>query len=313
MIYLRQSTAGQEVLLGPFLDSTDGVSAMTGLTVANTDIKLWFNGATSEANKNSGGATHIAAGRYYTVLDATDTATIGPLEINVAVSGALPVRRECCVLHANVYDVLFGSVAPSTHTAAAVQALVAAGAVASVTGNVGGNVTGSVGSVVGAVGSVTGSVGSVTGNVGGNVVGSVANVTGGINTAAGTITTLDGLDTAQDSQHGTTQAAIAGLNDLDSTAVQSAAAAALTAYDPPTKAEVDTAVAGLLTTQMAESYNADGTAPTLAQSLFVVMQRLTESSISGTSVTVKRLDGSTTAYTLTLNDATTPTSSTRAS
>lgn len=32
-----------------------------------------------------------------------------------------------------------------------------------------------------------------------------ASVTGGINTAAGTITTLDGLDTAQDTQHSTTQ------------------------------------------------------------------------------------------------------------
>lgn len=97
------------------------------------------------------------------------------------------------------------------------------GAVGSVTGNVGGNVVGSVASVVGAVGSVTGAVGSVTGNVGGNVAGSVGSVTGnvggnvagsvgsvvgGINTGSGVITTLDALDTAQDSQHATTQAAI---------------------------------------------------------------------------------------------------------
>lgn len=39
----------------------------------------------------------------------------------------------------------------------------------------------------------------------GNVNGSVAEVTGGINTSGGTITTLDDLDTAQDTQHGTTQ------------------------------------------------------------------------------------------------------------
>jgi hypothetical protein len=56
----------------------------------------------------------------------------------------------------------------------------------------------------GAVGSVTGAVGSVTGAVG--------SVTGGLNTA-GTITTLDALDTAQDTQHGTTQTAITNLND----------------------------------------------------------------------------------------------------
>lgn len=113
MIYLRQSTASQEVMLGPFLDPSDG-SAKTGLTIANTDIKLFKAGATSEASKTSGGATHIAAGRYYCVLDATDTDTIGGGEINVSVSGALPVRREFVVLHANVYDWLFGSAAPST-------------------------------------------------------------------------------------------------------------------------------------------------------------------------------------------------------
>ena len=41
------------------------------------------------------------------------------------------------------------------------------------------------------------------------------------------------------------------------------------------------------------------------------MQRLTEFSISGTTITVKKLDGSTTALTLTLDDGTSPTSSTR--
>ena len=77
-------------------------------------------------------------------------------------------------------------------------------AVASVSGAVG-SVTGNVG---GSVASVTGAVGSVTGNVGGNVTGSVGSVLGGINTGSGTITTLDALDTAQDTQHAATQAAI---------------------------------------------------------------------------------------------------------
>lgn len=47
----------------------------------------------------------------------------------------------------------------------------------------------------------------ITGNITGNLSGSVGSVTGAINTAAGTITTLDALDTAQDSQHSTTQTA----------------------------------------------------------------------------------------------------------
>ena len=47
---------------------------------------------------------------------------------------------------------------------------------------------------------------NLTGNITGNLSGSVGSVTGAINTAAGVITTLDALDTAQDTQHATTQA-----------------------------------------------------------------------------------------------------------
>lgn len=115
-IYLRQSTASQEIPLGYFVDSTDGNTEETALTIANTDIKLWLTGATTFANKTSGGATHVANGLYYCVLDATDTATIGPLVVFVHVSGALSVRVECCVLDEAVYDVMFGTTAPATAT-----------------------------------------------------------------------------------------------------------------------------------------------------------------------------------------------------
>ena len=106
MIYLRQSTASQEVLLGPFVDATDGNTAETGLTIANTDIKVWKTGATTLANKNSGGATHISAGNYYAVFDATDTDTLGSGAIVVQVAGALAVRHAFMVLPGQVYDSL---------------------------------------------------------------------------------------------------------------------------------------------------------------------------------------------------------------
>ena len=105
-IKLKQSTASQEIPLGYFVDSTDGNTEKTALTIANTDIKLWKAGATSLANKNSGGATHMANGLYYAVLDATDTDTLGPLVIFVHVAGALPIRLECQVMLANVYESL---------------------------------------------------------------------------------------------------------------------------------------------------------------------------------------------------------------
>ncbi|AMV25435.1 hypothetical protein VT84_13620 [Gemmata sp. SH-PL17] len=160
-IFLRQSTASQEIPLGYFLSSTDGDTAMTALSIANTDIKLWVNGATALANKNSGGATHIANGLYYCVLDATDSATIGPMVVYCKVATALATRTECVVLAANVYDTLFGTTALSTY---------AGGAVASVTG---------------AVGSVTAGV-TVTTN----------NDKTGYTVSSGTVTTLTNLPAA---------------------------------------------------------------------------------------------------------------------
>lgn len=106
MIPLKQSTASQEIPLGYFVDSTDGNTEETALSIANTDIKLWKAGATTLANKNSGGATHISNGIYYATLDATDTDTLGPLVIFVHVAGALPIRLECQVMLANVYEAL---------------------------------------------------------------------------------------------------------------------------------------------------------------------------------------------------------------
>lgn len=70
--------------------------------------------------------------------------------------------------------------------------------------------------------------------------------------------------------------------------------------------------AQILTTAMTESYAADGAAPTLAQAVFAIQQMLQERSISSTTLTVKKLDGSTTAMTFTLDSASSPTSITRA-
>jgi len=79
------------------------------------------------------------------------------------------------------------------------------------------------------------------------------------------------------------------------------------------KAEVLTEVVKLLVTQMTESYAADGVAPTLTQALMLIQQVLTEFAFTGTSNTVKKLDGASTAAVMTLDDGTNPTSSTRTS
>jgi hypothetical protein len=106
MLHLRQSTASQAVLIGPFVD-TDG-AAVTGLTIDAADIRLSKNGA-NIVGKNSGGGTHDELGMYSITLDATDTDTVGRLQLTVAESGALIVYHEFQVLEEAVFDALYAA------------------------------------------------------------------------------------------------------------------------------------------------------------------------------------------------------------
>lgn len=145
-------------------------------------------------------------------------------------------------------------------------------------GNITGNITGA---LSGSVSSVSGAVGSVTGNVGGSVAsvtGSVDSVTNAVGSVTGSVGSV------------TSGVTITTNNDKSGYALSATGSAALT-----------------------ESYAADGSPATLAQLLYLILATLTEKSISGTTMTAKKLDGSTTAATFTLNDATTPTAITRAS
>jgi hypothetical protein len=111
MLYLKQSTAGQALLLGPFVDDTDGATAETALSIANTDIRLSANGGNMFA-KTSLGGTHDEAGWYAITLDATDTATVGRLQISSKVAGALHVLMECQVVEEAVFVALYAASAP---------------------------------------------------------------------------------------------------------------------------------------------------------------------------------------------------------
>ena len=120
-VYLRQSTAGQKVPLGSFVDSTDGVTPETGLTIANTDIKLWKSDASSLVNKSGTDASHMAGGVYVATLGVGDTDTLGPLVLFVYVSGALAVRLECFVMTSAAYDLMTGTTVVNNLSAAQVN------------------------------------------------------------------------------------------------------------------------------------------------------------------------------------------------
>jgi len=269
MIYLKQSTASQSVLIGPFVDDTDGATPETALSIANTDIRLSANGGNMVA-KNSGGATHDEAGLYSITLDATDTATVGSLQLSVKVTGALYVFHDFQVVEEAIYDSILASGA---------TALATSSALATVDTNVDAILVDTGTTIPATLGTPSDT----------SIAQDIANDSSMLDTLA-TSSALATVDANVDAilvDTGTTlPASISALNNIS--------------------------VSDILTTQMTESYASDGTAPTVAQALFNLQQTLGDFSIAGTTITVKKLDGSTTAMTYTLDDATTPTSRTRA-
>ena len=129
------------------------------------------------------------------------------------------------------------------------------------------------GNLSGSVGSVTGAVGSVTGAVG-SVTGAVGSVAGNV---GGNVT-------------GSVGSVLGGIN---------------------TTAGTVTTLDALFTTALTEAYAANGAAPTLAEATFAIHQMLMQFGISGTAYTVRKLDNTTTAFAVTLDDATTPTDAKR--
>jgi len=386
-MWLRQSTASQEISIGPFLDSTDGDTEEDGLTIANTDIKLRKGGTTTLANKNSGGATNISNGVYHATLDATDSNTLGLLEVYVHVSGALATKSTYMVLPAATYDALvvdgLFNFDPATDAVANVT----------LTASVSGNVDGSVASVTADVGITQAAAdkswatttreltsaakitsdGSAISMTSAGVIASVTTVTtlsaAGIKaiwdqltsalTTVGSIGKLivdnvnatissrstqtsvddvptnsefnartilsgDYFDPAADDVATVTLVEVTNVNsdmlkasevtaDMDANSTQLTAIVLDTGTTLPDQITAlnDITVSDILTTQMTEAYAADGVAPTLAEAVFLTMQNLQDFGFTGTTQTVRRLDGTTTAATYTLDDGTTPTDKTR--
>ena len=79
-------------------------------------IKIWKSGATTLANKNSGGATHISNGVYFATLDATDTDTVGNIEIFIHEAGALTLVFSGYVYEEAIFDALYASGATGYNT-----------------------------------------------------------------------------------------------------------------------------------------------------------------------------------------------------
>jgi hypothetical protein len=427
-MFLKQSTASQEISLGYFLDTTDGNTEETGLTIANTDIKIRKGGGTTLISKNSGGGTHISNGIYSAVLDATDTDTLGDLVIYCHPTGALATKQEYTVLPAASYDALITNGLNDISTAQVntevdtalsdydgptnaemvARTIVSADyATSTQIGNVptvsefdartllsAGYATATslatVDSIVDSILVDTGTtlpatltdMSGATFSTSTDSLEAIRNrgdsawITGGGGSAptvsqiriemddnstklAAILADTDNLQLSQGNWLTATGfATTAEIANLPTVAEFNARTLLAASYfDPATDAVANVTLVGttttntdmrgtnsallasgytapdnagitsngnaigalnnisvsqVLTTQMTESYAADGTAPTLAQAIFLSMQNLQDFSFAGTTQTVKKIDGSTTAATYTLDDAVAPTSKTRA-
>lgn len=180
------------------------------------------------------------------------------------------------------------------------------GSVASVVGNVGGNVSGSVASVIGNVG---GSVASVVGNVGGSVGSVLASVlansvTGNVGGSVGSV--LGNLGGNVVGSVGSVVGNVGGSVDGGVAGVTATVVAHVSSNGDKTGYSTND-----WTTALAESYRANGATGTPAQLLYELLAHHAEKTVSGVTMTLKKLDHSAVAATLTL-DATTPSSVSRA-
>jgi len=216
MLYLKQSTA-VTVKIGPFVDSTDGVTAETGLTISQADVRLSKNGADIAQKTEATSCTHDEIGVYNCPLDATDTGTLGRLQLWVAEAGALPVFHEFMVCPANVWDSLFGADALQVHANEITAGLITAAAIADAAIDAAAFAAGAITATVIATGAVdadaiaadaiaeiadgiwdearaghvaAGSFGEGVASVQGAVTGAVASVTGAVGSVTGAVASV---------------------------------------------------------------------------------------------------------------------------
>jgi hypothetical protein len=129
-LWLKQSTA-VTLTIGPFVSSSDGFTAQTGLSLVQASIRLIKNGAAYAQKGETTAPAHQENGNYSCLLNTTDTGTLGVLRLHVNFTGALPVWLDMMVVPANVWDSMFGAsvlnvnvntIAANAITASAIQA-----------------------------------------------------------------------------------------------------------------------------------------------------------------------------------------------
>jgi len=105
---LKANTA-VDVLIGPFLDSTDGNTTEDALTLNQADVKLSKNGQTLAQKSDVTACAFDDDGYYNCELDSTDVNTEGSLVLIVHKTGALAVRHEYNIMSEAAWDSVYGA------------------------------------------------------------------------------------------------------------------------------------------------------------------------------------------------------------
>ena len=324
-MFIKQSTA-YTFRFGPFVDDTDGKTAETGLTIEDSHVRVSKAGGNFVDKNESSNSAHDEAGFYVVVLDTTDTNTVGELQIAAHISGALPVFKTFQVVEEAIYDALFAGSANLITKVDAIDTVVDAILV-----DTGTTLDGKLNTIddfldteVAAILADTNELQTDWAN-GGRLDALIDSIIAGVK-----VTTIEGVDATDAIQTSSSASLIAyNLDHLMKTAVASNADMTTEVTDGSVLSNIMTktgdtsdyayatdsleGLAGVWTTALTESYASDGAAATPAQLLYMIYCTVGEFSISGTTITGKKVDGSTTAMTWTINSASDPTSRTRAS
>lgn len=93
-----QANTAVDVIIGPFVDETNGKDAETGLTITQAEVRLSKNGGNMAQKNEATSLTHDELGNYVCKLNTTDTNAEGLLTLMIHESGALPIKMDYTVL-----------------------------------------------------------------------------------------------------------------------------------------------------------------------------------------------------------------------
>lgn len=311
MFFVRQG-ATHKVPIGPAVAVGDGFTptAALDLSTADTAYAILHDNATAiDISGYTMAAVANATGQYLLTLQAAISGTVGQMRITITDDSLmLPLIADFTILDTAAYDAKYkdGAEGPLQATTVGRKLDVSAAGAAGIDwANVEGKTAtvGLTGTTVGITTLNSDMVAEAPTDVATGTKQDTMETTLGAITAAGPTKTQ--MDTAHDALATETK------QDAQDLIITEARLAELDSANLPSDVDDIKTQTDKLGTAMPDSVPADGVIADPIQALYMLVQIATEMSITGTTMTIKKVNGTTTLIEITLNDDTTPTSKTR--